>query len=104
MDDRSVRLQTELASDPSVQSYSPERREPRYPLSIDLEVTGTDSDGRRFCERTRTVEVSNWGCLFLISVAVPTASMVTLHVIGKQPHCIPYAPPVKYLVAYCNRY
>jgi hypothetical protein len=44
-----------------------ERREVRYDVALEIEVSGIDQDGQAFHERTVTRDVSEWGCGFLVN-------------------------------------
>jgi hypothetical protein len=41
-----------------------ERREVRYEVPIEIEISGVDGNGQVFHERTFTRDVSDWGCGF----------------------------------------
>jgi hypothetical protein len=60
------------------------RREVRYELSIEIEVSGIDRNGEVFHVRTFTRNVSKWGCRFLMSVEVKEDDIIALHVISSQ--------------------
>ena len=59
-----------------------ERREKRYDVAIEIEVTGIDKRGEVFSERTVTLNVSEWGCRFALSVELNTNDFVALRVLG----------------------
>jgi hypothetical protein len=61
-------------------SHLQERREVRYPISIEIEVSGIDQDGQAFHERTVTKNVSEWGCSFLLSIELKPDDIVALRV------------------------
>jgi hypothetical protein len=79
------------------------RRETRFPLVIEIEVRGIDRDGHPFRAFTKTLEVSEWGCSFCLSVPVDQNSVVSLSVMGSQPHCFPDVPPVMFQIAHCGK-
>ena len=55
-----------------------ERREIRYDVSIEIEVSGIDQNGQAFHERTATTDVSEWGCGFLMSTELKVDDMVAV--------------------------
>jgi hypothetical protein len=56
------------------------RYEPRYAVSIEIEVTGIDQNREAFHERTFTKNVSEWGCAFLLSVELKKDDIILLWV------------------------
>lgn len=63
-----------------IQASQDRRREPRLPLSVAIEVSGLDLEGKFFCERTRTVDVSESGCSFQLKNGVERGSIVAIRV------------------------
>jgi hypothetical protein len=61
-----------------------ERREVRYAVAIDIEVSGIDQDGEAFHERTTTRNVSEWGCGFLLSVELKPDDIVALRIASSK--------------------
>ena len=67
----SERTKDALASDAAMASvHLSERREVRYPIAFEIEVSGVTRDGQPFHERTETINVSEWGCAFYSSVGL----------------------------------
>jgi hypothetical protein len=54
------------------------RREVRYPLEIEIEVSGIDGGGEVFHERTRTRNVSEWGCAFTSSIELEVDAIIAV--------------------------
>lgn len=54
------------------------RREVRYPLEVEIEVSGVDAEGRAFHERTKTRNVSEWGCAFVSTRKLSVDSILAL--------------------------
>lgn len=54
------------------------RREVRYPLEVEIEVSGVDAEGRAFHERTKTRNVSEWGCAFVSARKLTLDSILAL--------------------------
>ena len=61
-----------------------ERLDPRYKLSIPIEVSGISGKQRLFHELTQTNDVSAWGCSFSLSVKLQRHDIVLLRVVGKK--------------------
>jgi hypothetical protein len=66
---------------PTESAYLAERREKRYSLPVEVEVSGIDRDGQVFRERTLTRNVSEWGCGFPVSVELKADDIIALRVI-----------------------
>ena len=62
-----------------------ERREVRYEVPFEIEVTGLDHQGAVFHERTITRNVSEWGCGFLLSVQLKTDDMIAVRLRERSP-------------------
>lgn len=61
------------------------RREFRYNVPFEIEISGVDRNGKVFRERTLTEDVSEWGCGFLLSVELKTDDMIALRVTSGDP-------------------
>jgi hypothetical protein len=59
-----------------------ERREVRYQIPIEIEVSGINHNGEVFHERMLTRDVSEWGCAFGMSVEVRVDQLISLRVIS----------------------
>jgi len=79
------------------------RREPRVEVSIEIEVSGIDPKGKPFQEVTRTIEVSEWGCSFRLSLPLEINALLALTLTGNQPHCLPAPAPVMFQVNYAKQ-
>jgi hypothetical protein len=55
-----------------------ERREARYPISFDIEVSGVTRGGQPFHEKTATINVSEWGCGFLSAVELSPNDIISV--------------------------
>lgn len=58
-----------------------ERRETRYPVPVDIEVTGI-RNGEVFHSRTVTRNVSDWGCSFVIPFELKPEDIVAIRVVS----------------------
>jgi hypothetical protein len=81
-----------------------DRRESRVALSVEIEVNGIDRAGQPFRVITKTFEVSDWGCSFYLPFDLKADSVVSLNVIGSQPHCLPKTEPVIFQIMNCRRH
>jgi hypothetical protein len=70
------------------------RQEPRYLLSIAIEVCGIDRVGRPYRVVTKTTEVSEWGCSFFLPFDLDKDAIVCLSVLSQQPCGLPENPSV----------
>jgi hypothetical protein len=59
-------------------THKGERREVRYAVPIEIEVSGIDPNGAVFHEPTSTRNVSQWGCAFLLSIELKTDDIVSV--------------------------
>jgi len=60
------------------------RREPRFPHSFSIEVSGFDHSGRFFTEHTWTVDASLCGCRFNLRTAVERGSVVAIRLVNAE--------------------
>ena len=74
-------------------------RESRFALAIEIEVSGIDGAGRPFIEQTKTEDVSEWGCRFLLSRSLDRHAPVALRTVGQHTVCLAASGPVMYIVA-----
>jgi len=65
-------------------SHLQERREVRYELPFEIEVSGLDHQGAVFHERTITRNVSEWGCGFLLSVQLKADDMIAVRLCDRS--------------------
>jgi hypothetical protein len=59
-------------------SHLQERREARYEVPFEIEVSGLDNRGAVFHERTITRNVSEWGCGFVLPVQLKADDMIAV--------------------------
>jgi len=57
-----------------------ERREARYTVPIEIEISGVTQSGEVFHERLITRDVSEWGCGFVATVELKADDMIALRV------------------------
>lgn len=55
-----------------------ERREVRYDVALEIEVSGIEQDGQAFHEHTVTRDVSEWGCGFLVYTELKVDDMIAI--------------------------
>lgn len=75
------------------------RREARIPLTIPIEVTGFDIDGKFFCEATKTVDVSESGCRFRLKRCLERGGVVAIKVAAKDRKKSSEVRPLLYQIA-----
>jgi hypothetical protein len=61
------------------------RLDPRYELAIEIEVSGIDRNGQVFHKRSLTMNVSEWGCAFLLSVELRAHDIISLRIGSSAP-------------------
>jgi hypothetical protein len=59
-----------------------ERRELRYEVPIEVEISGLDRSGQVYHERTFTKDVSEWGCGFTASVELKVDDIVAISLVA----------------------
>lgn len=79
------------------------RREPRYPHSFSIEVSGFDHSGRFFTEHTWTVDASLCGCRFSLRTAVERGSVVAIRILNAEKRSAMDRPTVLFQVAYTQQ-
>ncbi len=65
---------------PMASAHLSERREMRYEVPIEIEISGLDRKGLVFHERTLTRNVSEWGCGFTTLVELKVDDIIALRV------------------------
>lgn len=67
------------------------RREPRYQLHFEIEVCGISPTGQPFRLRTTTLDVSEWGCRFVLPSRMENNAVLTVQTVrdenGKDVDC-----------------
>jgi hypothetical protein len=76
------------------------RREPRLPRVVPIGVSGFDSSGQFFTERTSTVDVSSGGCKFGLNVGLGKDSVIAIRVIRLENWMEINSPPVLFRLAW----
>lgn len=80
-----VKQKSSKAADTRLASaHLQERREARYTVPFDIEVSGIDQDGEVFHERTITRNVSEWGCGFLLSLELKPEDILAIRLVFKS--------------------
>ncbi|MFZ0640759.1 MAG: PilZ domain-containing protein [Candidatus Acidiferrales bacterium] len=67
-----------------IEANKDRRREARIPLTIPIEVTGFDVDGKFFCEATKTVDISESGCSFPLKLCLERGGIIAIKVLVKD--------------------
>jgi PilZ domain len=76
------------------------RKEPRESFSTDVEVSGIDQSGHPFREVTKSLDVSQSGCRFVLSIHLARNSVVTLRVLGETSPLLSNISPIRLQVMY----
>jgi len=79
------------------------RREPRYPHSFSIEVSGFDHAGRFFTEHTSTVDASPCGCRFGLRAAVERGSVVAIRLVNARGQSAIDRPTLLFQVAHTQQ-
>jgi hypothetical protein len=61
-----------------------QRRELRYRVPLEIEISGINPKAEPFHERTVTRNVSDWGCEFMTSIKLKENDMVALRVASRD--------------------
>lgn len=61
-----------------------QRREPRYSIPFDIEVSGIDANGQVFHQRTVTKNVSEWGCGFNSTVELKQDNIIAIRLLASR--------------------
>lgn len=67
-----------------IEANKDRRREVRIPLTIAIEVTGFDAQGKFFSDAAKTVDVSERGCSFRLKRRVERGGIVAIKVTMKN--------------------
>jgi hypothetical protein len=82
---------------PMASAHLSERREMRYEVPIEIEISGLDRKGLVFHERTLTRNVSEWGCGFTTLVELKVDDIIALRVFC--PEVEESLPPAKIAIS-----
>ncbi len=63
-------------------AHHQERREARYEVPIEVEISGLDRTGQVFRERTFTKDVSEWGCGFIVVGGIKVDDIVAVSLVA----------------------
>lgn len=81
-----------------IADYHDRRMESRVAVSIRIEVTGFDFEGKFFSETTRTIDISKTGCGFRLKRRLLRGGILAIKILDKDAH--PAGPnPFFYQVA-----
>jgi hypothetical protein len=70
--------------------HNKERREERFRLAIEIEVSGIDENGQMFRYNTVTNDVSEWGCAFLAPIQMQKDDLIALRVVSVNESPTPF--------------
>lgn len=84
-----------------VTTARPERRgEYRETRGVPVEISGFDARGRFFTERTKTLDVSDFGCRFQLRAEIEKHSAISVRVIRRRNGMMMDDPPVLFRVVW----
>ncbi len=87
----------------SSQAGTDRRRGKRLPLVFPVEVSGSTSDGRMFAERTRTLDISERGCRFILEHELQRGEDIAIKLLSREDPGSPATQPLLFRVAWCMR-
>jgi len=82
MDDNSNK--TALLGSTMASAHLSTRREPRYQLHFEIEVCGIGPSGQPFRLRTSTLDVSEWGCRFVLPSRMENNAVITVQTVKDE--------------------
>jgi PilZ domain len=80
-----------------------ERREERFAIAIEIEVSGIGRDGKAFHQRTVTTNVSIWGCAFPLSVELKPDDIIAVRMISTTAKELPQTGQAMFQVVRVTR-
>jgi len=80
-----------------------ERREERFALPFEIEVSGISSDGEVFHVRVQTRNVSQWGCGFRSPIELKKNDIVAIRVAAPEGPGVIQRPPIRFQVVHVAR-
>jgi hypothetical protein len=83
----------------STEASHDRRKERRIPLAFPIEVSGFDTEGRFFKERSGTIDISENGCRFQLKAQVEPTSVVALKVLHRNGSGSSHDRPLLFRVA-----
>ena len=87
----------------SSQAKTERRRGKRVPLVFPIEVSGFTSDGRMFWEKTKTLDISERGCRFILERELQRGEDIAIKLLSRDDPRSPAAKPLLFRVAWCTR-
>ena len=82
-----------------IADYHDRRLESRVAVSIRIEVTGSDLEGKFFSETTRTIDISKTGCGFLLKRRLARGGILAIKILDKDARHPARRKPFFYQVA-----
>ncbi|HWT87698.1 MAG TPA: PilZ domain-containing protein [Candidatus Angelobacter sp.] len=83
--------------------HGSERREDRFALPFEIEVSGINSDGEVFHVAVQTRNVSQWGCGFLSPIELKKNDIVAIRVAVPEGPLAIERPPIRFQVVRAER-
>jgi len=83
--------------------HESERREERFALPFEVEVSGINRDGEVFHVTVQTRNVSQWGCGFLSPIELKKNDIVAIRVAVPEGPVAMQRPPIRFQVVRVDR-
>lgn len=83
--------------------HESERREERFGLPFEIEVSGINADGDVFHVIVQTRNVSQWGCGFLSPIELRKNDIVAIHVAAPEGPLAMQRPPIRFQIVRVDR-
>src|SRR5262249_32815781 len=103
LDDARVHPSTDAPQNAAAPKYDKERREARYRIPFEIEVSGIDRDGRIFRQETQTHSVSAWGCGFFSATPLKKGDIISIRVLSGPGKQSGFTPQLPYQVVHVQR-
>jgi hypothetical protein len=87
----------------SSQAKNERRRGKRLPLVFPIEVSGFTPDGRMFSEKTKTLDISERGCRFILERELEHGEDIAIKLLSRDDPGSPASKPLLFRVAWCMR-
>ncbi len=85
----------------SNQARTERRRGKRVPLVFPIEVSGFTSEGRMFSEKTKTLDISERGCRFILERELQCGEDVAIKLLSRDDPSSPASTPLLFRVVWC---
>ncbi len=87
----------------SVEATQDRRRGKRVQLTYPIEISGFDHSGRLFSEKTKTQDISETGCRFVLRTPLARGDVVAIKIVSQSDEALPSTKALLFQIAWVRR-